>query len=82
MVTIAYEPKFQRFISKIKDSVLKEKIIKQIEKIVLNPETGKPMRYERIGSREVYVSPYRLSYLYNKTDDKIILLDIYHKDGQ
>ena len=40
------------------------------------------MRYARKGTRELYISPFRLSYLYLKEEDKIIILDLYHKDGQ
>lgn len=67
---------FVRIIKKIKDNLLKEKIAKQIEKIINDPEIGKPMRYSRKGTREVYVSPFRLSYVYVKEENKIILLDL------
>ena len=52
----------------------------QILKIINSPEIGKPMRYSRKGTREVYVLHFRLSYYY--LDDKIIFLDLYHKDEQ
>jgi len=55
---------------------------KQIEKLIENPEIGKPMRYNRKGTREVYISPYRLSYSYLKEKGIIYLLDLYHKDEQ
>ena len=54
----------------------------QIEKIIQNPEVGKPMRNVRKGTRELYIKPFRLSYSYIKSEDKIILLDFYHKDKQ
>mgnify|MGYP001613430269 CR=1 FL=1 len=82
MVNVDRHPQFSKIFEKIKDNVLKEKIKKQIEKIIVNPEIGKPMMYNRKGTREVYVSPYRLSYMYSKEEDKIILLDLYHKDEQ
>ena len=82
MVNVDRHPQFSKIFEKIKDNVLREKIKKQIEKIVVNPEIGKPMMYNRKGTREVYVSPYRLSYMYSKEEDKIILLDLYHKDEQ
>ena len=82
MVKLDYDPKFVRYFSKIKHKELQEQIIKIIEKIKQNPETGKPMRFDRKGTREVYISPYRLSYLYSKEEDKIIILDLYHKDKQ
>jgi mRNA-degrading endonuclease RelE of RelBE toxin-antitoxin system len=82
VVRVFYEPKFQKLVSKIKNAAVKEKVIKQIEKIITNPEIGKPMRYERFGSRELYIPPFRLSYLYEKNENKIIFLDLYHKDEQ
>lgn len=82
MVTIEFDPLFQKQVSKIKDALLKEKVKKQIAKIINEPEIGKPMRFSRKGTREVYVAPYRLSYLYSKEEDKIILLELYHKDEQ
>ena len=82
MVTAEFNSDFQKSFSKIKDSALKERIIKQIEKLKENPELGKPMKYIRKGTRELYISPFRLSYLYIKEDDKIIILELYHKDRQ
>ena len=73
---------FDNALKHIKDKGLKFRISKQIEKIIANPEIGKPMMNARKGTREVYVSPFRLSYAYFKDEDKIILLDFYHKDEQ
>ena len=80
MVTIEYVSFFEKKVKKIKDNILKEKIKKQIAKIVQDPEIGKPMRYSRKGTREVYIKPFRLSYAY--FPDKIVFLDLYHKDEQ
>jgi mRNA-degrading endonuclease RelE of RelBE toxin-antitoxin system len=82
MVTIAYELSFEKKVRKINDQELKLKVKKNILKIIDSPEIGKPMRYSRKGTREVYISPFRLSYLYVKNEEKIIFLDLYHKDGQ
>ena len=82
MVKIVFYPYFRKHFTKIKDRDLKVKILKQISKIRDNPETGKPMRYSRKGTRELYIPPFRLSYFYSRTEDKIIVLDIYHKDCQ
>ena len=82
MVTVAYDPLFKKSVKKIKDELLKLKIKKQIAKIVENPDIGKPMRYSRKGTREVYISHFRLSYMYLKNEDKIVFLDLYHKDEQ
>lgn len=73
---------FNRFSFVIKDNNLKERIIKQVEKIKNNPEIGKPMIYDRKGARKLYVTPFRLSYAYIKHEDRVIILDLYHKDEQ
>jgi len=80
MVTISYNPVFKKKFEKIKDAATKDKVKKQIRKIVENPEIGKPMMYARKGTRELYVSSHRISYA--SVDDLIIFLDLYHKDEQ
>lgn len=82
MVKIDYKPAFKHFFDRIKDKLLKERIIKQIQKIILNPEVGKPMRNIRRGTRELYISPFRLSYAYSPNENKIIILELYHKKKQ
>lgn len=82
MVTIDYGPEFEKQIKKIKNSADKLKVKKQIIKIIETPEIGKPMRYSRKGTREVYIAPFRLSYIFYQEDDKVVFLDLYHKDGQ
>ena len=80
MVEVIFDPDFKKKFKKIKDNSMKAKIINQINKIKDNPEIGKPMRYSRKGTREVYVSPFRLSY---KAENELIyILDLYHKDEQ
>lgn len=80
MVNVIFDPIFEKDFKKIKDKVLKERVIKQISKIRENPEIGKPMRYNRKGTRELYISPFRLSY--KVEEDIIYILALYHKDGQ
>jgi len=82
MLVIEHKPEFLKKIEKIKDSRLKERVKKQVAKIIELPEIGKPMMYSRKGTREVYVQPFRLSYAYMKQENKIIFLDLYHKDEQ
>ena len=82
MVRVIFDEKFQRIISKIKDSATQNSIKNKIAKIIENPEIGKPMRHVRKGTREVYSKPFRLSYAYIVNENKIILLDLYHKHKQ
>lgn len=80
MVDVIFDPIFKREFKRIKDPAIKEKVIKQISKIKNNPETGKPMRYSRKGTRELYIPLFRLSY---RVDAKTVyILDLYHKDEQ
>ena len=80
MVTVSYDAAFKRRFQRIKDAATKERVRKHIRKIVEHPEIGKPMMYARRGTLEVHVSPFRISYGY--IDNKVIFLDLYHKDEQ
>jgi mRNA-degrading endonuclease RelE of RelBE toxin-antitoxin system len=82
MVEIRFDKKFTIIFSKLKDTSLKQKITKQIKKISMNPEVGKPMRNVRKGTRELYVNPFRLSYLYDVNLNIVYILDLYHKKKQ
>ena len=82
MVKIDFSPKFKQILHKTNDPLLKIKIKKQLEKIMRNPIIGKPMRNIRKGTRELYIKPFRLSYLYLESEDKVVILDIYHKKHQ
>ena len=79
---VIFDKDFQKFIEKTKDNSFKEQVKKQIEKIINNPEIGKPMRYYRKGTRELYVGSFRLSYTYHRDKDILEFLEIYHKDEQ
>ncbi len=80
MVGVIFDPHFERKFKKIKDKIMKERIIKQISKIKDNPEIWKPMQHARKGTRELYIAPFRLSY---EIKDRIVyILDLYHKDEQ
>jgi mRNA-degrading endonuclease RelE of RelBE toxin-antitoxin system len=82
MVRVVFDSHFRHTVKKIKDGKLKERIKKQIRRILKNPETCKPMRYTRKDTREVHIPSFRLSYLYLREEDKIVFLEIYHKDKQ
>jgi mRNA-degrading endonuclease RelE of RelBE toxin-antitoxin system len=73
--------KFEKTFDKL-DNSLKLKVIKQIEKIIVNPLIGKPMKYDRKDTRELYVKPFRISYNYFEDELTILFLNLYHKDKQ
>ena len=80
MVIVVFDPIFKKNFKKIKGKSLKEKVIKQVSKIKDNPKIGKPMRFGRKGTRELYISPWRLSYKLG--EDTVYILALYHKDLQ
>jgi len=82
MVVSEFGPHFEKRLKKIKNQFLKDKLKRQISKIIENPEIGKPMMHARKGTRELYIAPFRLSYAYFKEEGKIVFLDFYPKDGQ
>ena len=81
MVKVIIDSKFEKKFSKLKNQAIKNKIIKQMIKIKSNPKIGKPMKHKRKNTRELYISPYRISYAIKKPN-LIYVLDFYHKDKQ
>ena len=68
---------FIKQLKKIKDQKTKEKIFKQLEKIMENPKVGDLLSHEK-GVRKMYIPPFRLLYAYRK--DTLYLLDFDHRD--
>ena len=79
MVKITFSEGFEKSFKKLKDKRLKEKIIKQIDKIDQNPSVGKPLRHGLKGERTLYIKPYRLVYSIKK--EEVILLRFLHRDA-
>ena len=59
---VIWTKKFERELRKLRDKTIKDRVKDQIEKVLDNPETGKPLRFALKGERSVYVTPYRLIY--------------------
>lgn len=59
------------------DNSLRKRLDKQIDKIIENPDIGKPLRYDMKGERTVYVKPYRL--IYRVDGDTLVLLQFSHR---
>lgn len=73
--------RYTRIYQKLNNALLIQ-LNKLVKKIMENPEIGKPMRFGRKGTREVYAGSFRLSYAYDKQLEILYLLDFYHKDEQ
>ena len=75
MVKIIPSKEFIKDVKRL-DSFLREKLEKQIKKIIENPGVGKPLKYSR-GERTLYVKPFRL--IYAARGEEIILLKFEHR---
>lgn len=62
---VVWTQRFEKDLRRIRDEALKQKLKKQIRKIMKNPEAGKPLRYALRGEMTLYVKPYRLIYAYS-----------------
>jgi len=75
---IAYTHEFRRGIRKVRDKAMQVKVKKIMEKIINNPDAGKPLRYELAGLRSVRVPPFRI--LYELSGDRLIFHTFEHRD--
>ena len=78
---VIFLDKFKKKFQKLEGS-MKMRVKKQINRIILNPAIGKPMRFTRKGTREVYIDSYRLSYRYIEQENLIEFAELYPKDNQ
>ncbi|MAF35365.1 hypothetical protein CMO91_05995 [Candidatus Woesearchaeota archaeon] len=76
MVNVEYTDKFKKEFKKADRSV-KTKAVLQIKRIVKDPKTGHPLRYNLTGERSVYVKPFRIIYAYK--DGTIYFLRFEHR---
>jgi len=75
---IIYTHEFRRGIRKVRDKAVQIKVKKIVEKIIDNPDGGKPLRYELEGLRSVRVPPFRI--LYELSGDCLIFHTFEHRD--
>lgn len=75
MVRIVPSNTFKKNIKKL-NQFDRDKLEKQIRKIIENPNVGKPLKYKR-GERSLYIKPFRLIYITQV--DEVILLKFEHR---
>ncbi len=76
---IVYTSKFEHEVKKVVDKKVKERLEKNISKIMENPEIGKPLSYTLKGERTVRIPPFRLIYSIN--GNSLVLLRFEHRSG-
>jgi len=70
---------FNKDVGEIRDKILKERLLKVIERIKENPKSGKPLhgKFNRFG---IYIGKYRLVYDVLDAEKRIILIRFRHRD--
>lgn len=76
--SVVRDPLFERNFKSIKDQTTKERIKKAIQKIIENPEIGKPLQHTRRGELRIRIGPYRL--IYTVIGDTLFLLEFRHRE--
>ena len=75
---VIWTKKFETSFKRIRDKRTKDRIIKQIERIIADPGVGKPLRYSLKGERSVRIPPYRL--IYKVEVGRLYLLRFFHRE--
>lgn len=68
---IIFSDEFRDEFRKIKDKTTRIRIIKQIKKLELIPEAGKPLQHNLKNHRSLKIPPFRL--IYRIEQDKILI---------
>lgn len=76
-VEVLYTKEFLEDIKKIRNRDLQERIKKIVQKIIDNPFSGKPLKYELKGLRSLRIRPFRITY--EITDAEIIMHKFEHR---
>ena len=77
--TVFLTDTFQRTFEK-KHRDKRDWLLKIIEELEQNPQSGKPLRGRLHGTWQLRMDPFRIWYEINERDKKVILKAILHKD--
>ncbi len=76
---VFYSNEFAKQLRSFRDNASKEMLNKAIEKIIDEPLSGKPLRYELAGKRSLRISHFRVIYAYKKNTGTITLHSVGHR---
>jgi mRNA interferase RelE/StbE len=74
---VIWNTNFESEVKRIRNRLIRERVTKQIARIVKNPEVGKPLRFDLKGERTVYLKPFRI--VYKVDGDVLTLLRFEHR---
>lgn len=78
---VILDPEVQEFIdwAKRKDGALHTRLQKVLAKLSVNPNLGKPLRYDLAGKRRVFLNPHEL--IFEFKNGEVHVLKIHHHEG-
>ncbi|MGV8174807.1 MAG: type II toxin-antitoxin system RelE family toxin [Methanothrix sp.] len=76
LATYYFDKKFKKLTKK--DGLLKERVIRKLQEISINPDIGEPKRYALKGLRGEHLDPFVIIYAIIK--DTILLINFDHHD--
>ena len=76
---IIFSKEFKKEFKKIKDRAIRLRIIKNIKKLTIIPQSGKPLKHDMRGHRSVKIPPFRIIYRLEK--DKIVINCFDHRNS-
>jgi mRNA-degrading endonuclease RelE of RelBE toxin-antitoxin system len=75
-VKVEISPELLKEIKKL-DKVFRERFHKGIERVVANPDVGKPLQYDFKGCRRIRIDPFRI--VYKVKEEMIFILAFEHR---
>jgi mRNA interferase RelE/StbE len=76
---VLYTDEFQKDIAKIKANLIRSRIKKLVQRLIDNPISDEPLKYDYAGLRSLRISPFRIIYEFNEKDKIIILHKFEHR---
>ena len=77
---VLYTDEFQKDVAKIKDSLIRRRIKKLVQRLIDNPISCKPLKYDYVGLRSQRIPPFRIIYEFNEKEKTIILHKFEHRE--
>ena len=77
---VLYTDEFQKDVTKIKDNLIRIRIKKLVQRLIDNPVSGKPLKYNYAGLRSLRIPPFRIIYEFNERGKTIILHKFEHRE--
>ena len=82
MYSYEIDPKLIEVLKRLakKSKVTYQAVQKQIIKIAINPNLGKPLKFPMVGLRRVHIGPFVLTYEINEKEKKVLFIRFEHHD--